>query len=191
MRPIHLAHLDTPRPVLVLTREPALREGDGSHRSADRIAQEALTNTLKHSGAASASVRLAYGRSSSLVVEVVDDGTQTPPDGGTGHGLVGIGERVSVFRRDGDGRPSLSRLAPGMPRSAARRQRPDEPAFRHERIDGALLHGGQRGHCHGTSPRIATVGLFRTWSRKPLRSATSSGVMIVGLISRPTWSPTR
>jgi signal transduction histidine kinase len=68
----------------------------GLDLTAYRIVQEALTNTLKHSGASSASVRLTYGRSS-LVVEVVDDGTKTPPNGGTGHGLVGIVERVTMF----------------------------------------------------------------------------------------------
>ena len=68
----------------------------GLDLTAYRIVQEALTNTLKHSGAARASVRLAYGPSS-LVIEVVDDGSETPAGDATGHGLVGIGERVATF----------------------------------------------------------------------------------------------
>jgi signal transduction histidine kinase len=68
----------------------------GLDLTAYRIVQEALTNTLKHSGAGRATVRLVYEHSS-LQVEVVDDGTHRPVDQGTGHGLVGISERVSLF----------------------------------------------------------------------------------------------
>src|SRR4051794_13537657 len=70
--------------------------------SAYRIVQEGLTNTLKHSEARRADVGLTYG-SSDLVVEVSDDGR--PCAAGlvngagiqTGHGLVGIRERVNIF----------------------------------------------------------------------------------------------
>lgn len=58
--------------------------------------QEALTNTLKHSGAAKVTVRLTY-RPSSLLLDVLDDGTRTSTENGHGHGIVGIGERVSLF----------------------------------------------------------------------------------------------
>jgi signal transduction histidine kinase len=68
----------------------------GLDLTAYRIVQEALTNTLKHSGADRATVRLGYG-TSSLLVDVVDDGTATPADDATGHGLVGIRERVATF----------------------------------------------------------------------------------------------
>jgi signal transduction histidine kinase len=61
-----------------------------------RIVQEALTNTLKHSGATSADVRLTY-KSSTLLIDVVDDGTPRPAGDRTGHGLVGIGERAALF----------------------------------------------------------------------------------------------
>ncbi|MFC0032713.1 sensor histidine kinase [Micromonospora chaiyaphumensis] len=66
--------------------------------SAYRIAQEALTNTLKHAGpGAGAVLRLAFepGR---LRVEVADDGTG-PADGadGRGNGLRGIAERVAML----------------------------------------------------------------------------------------------
>ncbi len=62
-----------------------------------RIVQEALTNTIKHAGPdASADVRLSY-RNSALEVEVSDDGRgMTSPDA-TGHGLIGMRERVAMF----------------------------------------------------------------------------------------------
>ncbi|MEW2328757.1 sensor histidine kinase [Micromonospora chersina] len=66
--------------------------------SAYRIAQEALTNTLKHAGLGAVAVlRLAFepGR---LLLEVVDDGTGLA-DGadGRGNGLRGIAERVAML----------------------------------------------------------------------------------------------
>ncbi|HZN20368.1 MAG TPA: sensor histidine kinase [Micromonosporaceae bacterium] len=62
-----------------------------------RIVQEALTNTLKHAGAAAAEVRLgvADGR---LTLEVCDTGHGPPPDGEqVGHGLLGMRERVALY----------------------------------------------------------------------------------------------
>jgi signal transduction histidine kinase len=69
----------------------------GVDLSAYRIIQEALTNVLKHAGPARATVRLAYG-SDALVVSIHDDGAAaTVPNGsGSGHGLIGIRERVAV-----------------------------------------------------------------------------------------------
>ncbi|MEV0732430.1 sensor histidine kinase [Polymorphospora sp. NPDC050346] len=62
-----------------------------------RIVQEALTNTLKHAGAATAQVRLSFGIDW-LVVEVFDTGrgpSLTPAR--LGHGLVGMRERVALY----------------------------------------------------------------------------------------------
>jgi signal transduction histidine kinase len=62
-----------------------------------RIVQEALTNSLKHAGDATAEVRLSYGQHW-LVVEIFDTGRGPVPDGGgIGHGLVGMRERVSLY----------------------------------------------------------------------------------------------
>jgi signal transduction histidine kinase len=62
-----------------------------------RIVQEALTNSLKHAGDATAEVRLSFG-SQWLVVEVFDTGRGPIPGGrGVGHGLVGMRERVSLY----------------------------------------------------------------------------------------------
>lgn len=68
----------------------------GVELSAYRIVQEALTNTLKHAGPASARVTVRY-LSESVEVEVTDSGagpvTSHPP----GHGLVGMKERVALY----------------------------------------------------------------------------------------------
>ena len=65
--------------------------------SAYRILQEALTNTIRHGSAARARVRISW-ESGALQIEVADDGTGPVPErSGTGHGLLGIRERVSVY----------------------------------------------------------------------------------------------
>jgi signal transduction histidine kinase len=64
--------------------------------SAYRIVQEALTNTLKHAGPAQASVIVRYG-CDELELEVLDDGPGTANGGGSGHGLAGLRERVSIY----------------------------------------------------------------------------------------------
>ncbi len=95
---------------------PVKVEAAGDHRdvppgvdlSAYRIIQEALTNVLKHAGPASATVRLTYGEDD-LTLSVTDTGTGPAAVNGTGHGLVGISERVAVVGGEietgpGDGR---------------------------------------------------------------------------------------
>lgn len=76
----------------------------GLEVTAYRIVQEALTNVLKHSGAAKATVSLDY-RPSSLFLEVTDDGTRAPVDAAHGHGLIGIAERASLFGGTADAGP--------------------------------------------------------------------------------------
>ena len=76
----------------------------GVDLSAYRIVQEALTNVVKHAGPARAQVVVGY-RDQDVTVEVTDDGrgTVTPvSDGraGTGHGLIGMRERVAAFGGD-------------------------------------------------------------------------------------------
>ena len=66
--------------------------------SAYRVIQEALTNARKHSGGATATVRVCYG-SAALEVEVLDDGKgQTGRRGEKtgGHGLIGMRERAAL-----------------------------------------------------------------------------------------------
>lgn len=72
--------------------------------SAYRIAQEALTNVLRHAGPARARVLLRYGLSA-VEVSVVDDGAGPDHDNGAGHGLIGIRERVTLFGGDVEAGP--------------------------------------------------------------------------------------
>jgi signal transduction histidine kinase len=63
-----------------------------------RIVQEALTNALKHAGAAHAEVVVCYG-THDITVEVADDGRGPPPSaaGAQGAGMIGMRERVTLF----------------------------------------------------------------------------------------------
>lgn len=69
----------------------------GVELAAYRIVQEALTNTMRHAGPASAEVTLAYG-DDALTVVVADDGRGgVAVPGAGGHGLPGMRERVAVY----------------------------------------------------------------------------------------------
>jgi signal transduction histidine kinase len=73
----------------------------GVDLSAYRIVQEALTNVVRHAHAEHAVVTLDYERRA-LELEIVDDGSglggaQGNGGGSTGHGLVGMRERVALF----------------------------------------------------------------------------------------------
>jgi signal transduction histidine kinase len=62
-----------------------------------RIAQEALTNVVRHaSGATAVKVRLRYGERD-LTLDVLDDGRSADAAGRNGHGLIGMQERVSLY----------------------------------------------------------------------------------------------
>ncbi|MEY9904892.1 signal transduction histidine kinase [Catenulispora sp. MAP12-49] len=72
---------------------------DGIELAAYRIAQEALTNVVKHAHTRAARVLLEY-QDAALVVEVTDAGRGGPAPGshpGGGHGLAGISERVGLY----------------------------------------------------------------------------------------------
>jgi signal transduction histidine kinase len=64
--------------------------------SAYRVAQEALTNVVKHAPGASVAVRVTTD-SRFLRVRIADDGTSATAPAGRGHGLIGITERVGVL----------------------------------------------------------------------------------------------
>src|SRR4051812_46146231 len=68
----------------------------GIDRSAYRIVQEGLTNTLKHAGPAHASVRLRYGEGA-LELEVLDDGRGPAGARRGGFGLLGMRERAALY----------------------------------------------------------------------------------------------
>ena len=73
----------------------------GMDLAAYRIVQEALTNTVKHGGRATARVTVRYA-GDTLEIEVIDDGRGAAAplvsgaEGG-GHGLIGMKERVGLF----------------------------------------------------------------------------------------------
>ncbi|TQS44500.1 sensor histidine kinase [Cryptosporangium phraense] len=64
--------------------------------AAFRIVQEAVTNVVRHAGTDRASVRLEY-RADALAISVVDDGVGSGDAPGTGYGLVGMRERVTLL----------------------------------------------------------------------------------------------
>jgi signal transduction histidine kinase len=68
----------------------------GIDLSAYRIVQEALTNSLKHAGAARAEVAVRY-RPDAIHIEVSDDGRGPARGNGNGQGLVGMRERASLY----------------------------------------------------------------------------------------------
>ena len=70
-----------------------------------RVAQEALTNAIKHSGSAAVAMTLRY-RPAVVEIEVVDDG-RPPPGAAEGFGLIGMRERVGLYggRLDAGPRP--------------------------------------------------------------------------------------
>lgn len=64
--------------------------------SAYRVVQEALTNTLKHARASQAEVAVRWGEDA-LEVEVRDDGVGSTGSNGSGHGIVGMQERLALL----------------------------------------------------------------------------------------------
>jgi signal transduction histidine kinase len=66
--------------------------------SAYRILQEATTNVLKHARARQVQIRIVY-RPHDLVLMIRDDGVgkRAASTGTSGHGLIGMRERVSLF----------------------------------------------------------------------------------------------
>jgi signal transduction histidine kinase len=100
----------------------------GVDLSAYRIVQEALTNVVKHAGPARAQVVVGYG-DQEVTVEVIDDGrgaVTSVSDGrvGTGHGLIGMRERVQAFGGDLEAGPRPGggfRVAARLPLAADRR----------------------------------------------------------------------
>jgi signal transduction histidine kinase len=68
----------------------------GIDLAAYRIVQEALTNTVKHAGPARAEVLVRYRRDD-VEIEVRDDGRGARANGHSGHGRVGMRERVALY----------------------------------------------------------------------------------------------
>jgi signal transduction histidine kinase len=116
LRDSELERFDTPQPdiqqldALVRRMRDAglpvvfVVEGDprplppGIELAAYRVVQEALTNVLKHARPSRVEVRLRY-RPTALSVNVTNDGVRegTNGNGGGGHGLIGMNERITLY----------------------------------------------------------------------------------------------
>ncbi len=83
-------------PVQLTTEGEPVELPPGVDLSAYRIVQEALTNALKYAGPARAWVVVRYS-ADDLELEIANDGRSEPGENGTGHGLVGMRERVAVY----------------------------------------------------------------------------------------------
>ena len=88
----------------------------GMDLAAYRVVQEALTNAIKHAGAAPTEVTVRWEHSH-LELEIVDTGSHAANGHGGGHGLVGMEERVKLYdgelrarRRAGGGFEVVARL---------------------------------------------------------------------------------
>jgi signal transduction histidine kinase len=90
----------------------------GAEPAIYRVVQEALTNAIKHAGAATTRVELTWGEDA-LELRVADsgDGGPTPQLTGAGHGLIGMRERLRVHggeleagQRPGGGFEVVARL---------------------------------------------------------------------------------
>jgi signal transduction histidine kinase len=89
-------HVDGARRALPAGAEPALY----------RVAQEALTNAIKHAGGATTRVELRWG-GDALELRVSDrgDGGASPGLTGSGHGLTGMRERLRLHGGDVEAGP--------------------------------------------------------------------------------------
>src|SRR5215472_16837145 len=83
----------------------------GLDLAAYRVIQEALTNVLKHAGPARPAVHVAY-RPRELRINVSDDGRPADsgvayrqPPGSGGRGLIGLRERIAIYRGELDAGP--------------------------------------------------------------------------------------
>jgi signal transduction histidine kinase len=86
-------------PVELLVEGTARELPPGVDLCAFRIVQEALTNSLKHAGPATAQVLLRYG-DDMLEIEIADTGAATVNGNLAGLGLAGMRERVALFGGD-------------------------------------------------------------------------------------------
>jgi signal transduction histidine kinase len=70
----------------------------GVDLAAYRVAQEALTNTVKHAAGARVTIKVDY-RPGEVRIEVADTGGTPSPAAGTGNGrgLMGLRERLAVY----------------------------------------------------------------------------------------------
>lgn len=83
-------------------RGPVRELGQAVEMTAYRIAQEAMTNVLKHAGAGRARVLVEYAPTTVRIevtneLSALDDQKQRPAYQQSGHGLIGLRERVALL----------------------------------------------------------------------------------------------
>jgi signal transduction histidine kinase len=100
---------DSGVPVELTVEGDPVELAPGVDLAAYRVIQEALTNTLKHAGHGRARVDIAYGLDA-VDLTIENDGGRVDPAWSDGRGLVGMRERVALYRgrldagpRDGGG----------------------------------------------------------------------------------------
>jgi signal transduction histidine kinase len=107
-------------PVELTIEGDAVQLPAGIDLSSYRIVQEALTNVVKHAGAARAEITIRY-TDRALELDILDDGRGAVVSAnGSGHGLIGMSERVALYGgtletgpRDGGGYAVHARLPLG------------------------------------------------------------------------------
>jgi signal transduction histidine kinase len=121
----------------------------GIDQAAFRIVQEALTNVVKHSGASACGVSVGY-EPTSLSVEVIDHGAGPAKEqdrslvarepNGTGHGILGMRERVSLHAGEFSAGPLPERgfrVAAQFPLPAVAEKAPQQETLPRQAIPGA------------------------------------------------------
>ena len=89
----------------------------GIDLAAYRIIQEALTNARRHAGHCQAWVTVIRDQRS-LQLEIINDGKARPSGIGSGSGIVGLRERVALYRGALDAAPLATggfRVAASLP----------------------------------------------------------------------------
>ena len=92
-------------PVELTVEGPPRALAPGVDLAAYRVVQEALTNVLRHAGAARAHVRVGYAPDA-LELDVVNTGEVTVNGRAHGHGLAGMRQRVVLYGGELDAGPS-------------------------------------------------------------------------------------
>jgi len=136
---------------------------DGMDLAAYRIVQEALTNTVKHGGKATAKVTVRHSPEA-LELEVVDNGrgAAAPLLAGAfagGHGLIGMRERVGLFGGElqtGPVLPGGYRVWARMPLSSDDRARADRERALHAVAAAAVAAREGAGTTDRPHPHRAT-----------------------------------
>jgi signal transduction histidine kinase len=85
-------------PVEVVVEGTVRTLSPGLNLCAYRIVQESLTNVLKHAGPVRTRVRVTYDPASLTLRVTNDDVAATPVQQTGGHGLIGMTERVRLYR---------------------------------------------------------------------------------------------